>query len=154
MVTTTINVIPVLYVNNPETGYYTKTPQQFTKEVFKTMPFELRVEPTQMHEIKCRAKQIIRSRESGKLNRFKFFTGMIPLNRNNCFVGNHCRYSTTKGRFTELVIFIFSPDNSQLLCVYYPEFDKCNTREQVQFANAELPRLLGRFDFPLTKGLL
>lgn len=133
--------IPTWYENNPETGYYTKTSKQPIKEVFLTMPYELRVESTQIEDIKTNARLIIRSREKFKNNTYKFFTGLVQIYDTNCYIGNHYKFTKT-GKKTSLVIFCFSENNSRLYCFYFPDFDKENIRERVQYAGKILPTLL------------
>ena len=135
--------VPVWYKNNPETGYYTKTPEQPQKEVFNTMPYELRVEKTQAENIKQNAKRIIRSREKTSNDKYKFFTGIKEIYDTNCFVGDHLKV-TRKGQDKSLVIFCFSHDNSYLRCFYFPGFCKFSSDENLLLATKILPYLLNQ----------
>ena len=56
----------VFYATNQQTGYYTKTEKQTELTPVMRLPYELKVEPTQLHQIKCNATQIIMGKEKFK----------------------------------------------------------------------------------------
>jgi hypothetical protein len=135
------NFIPIWYENNPQSGYYTKTICQPTKRVFLTMPYELRVERTQVSNIRLNAEYLIRSKEKKKNGSYCLLTGLIRLPDTNFFVGNNARYNNSS-KITELIIFCFSKDNSRLRTFYFPNFDKVTIKDRVDFAIEIIPHLL------------
>lgn len=111
----------VQYANNPETGNYTKTPEQPEKTPVLRLPYEVKIEPTQLHQIKCNAAQIIRGKETYKNGAFKFFTGLQPTKFKQWFAGND--YENLKGqKVLSLCLFHFSMDNSRLTIYYFGRF--------------------------------
>ena len=83
----------VSYANNPATGYYIKTIEQPAITPVMRLPYELKIEPTQLHQIKCNAAQIIRGKEKFKKGGFKFFTGMQPTDFKQWYAGNDYEYN-------------------------------------------------------------
>ena len=130
----------VFYQNNPQTGYYTKTKQQPEKTPVMRLPYELKVEPTQLHQIKCNALQIIRGKETFKSGVFKFFTGLQNTNFNQWQSGND--YEILKGqKKLSLCFFHFSDDNSQLTVFYFGRFYIDNPEARERFINDVIPVL-------------
>ena len=130
----------VFYANDPQTGYYTKTIEQPEKTPVMRLPYQLKVEPTQLHQIKCNALQIIRGRETFKNGAFKFFTGLQPTSFRNWSTGND--YEKLKGqKILSLCFFQFTKDNSRLTVFYCGRFyiDKLEARER--FINDVIPVL-------------
>lgn len=131
----------VFYRNHPQTGYYTKTARQPDKIPVMRLPYELKVETTQLHQIKCNALQIIRGREKYKNGKYKFFTGLQETNFQQWFSGND--YELLKGeKILTLCLFHFSQDNSQLTVFYFSRYylEKREARER--FINDIIPSLL------------
>lgn len=134
----------VFYMNNPQTGYYTKTPQQPEKMPVMRLPYELKVEPTQLHQIKCNALQIIRGREKYRNGNFKFFTGLRDTDFNQWFAGND--YERLKGeKILSLCLFHFSDDNSRLTVFYFGRFYIDNREARDLFINDVIPSLLRKY---------
>ena len=131
----------VFYRNHPQTGYYTKTAQQPEKTPVMRLPYELKVEPTQLHQIKCNALQIIRGRQKFKKGSYKFFTGLQETNFKQWFAGNDYEFIKGEKKLT-LWLFHFSQDNSALTTFYFGRFyiDKREARER--FINDAIPYLL------------
>ena len=105
------------------------------------IPYELKVEPTQLHQIKCNALQIIRGREKFKKGSYKFFTGLQETNFKQWFAGND--YEFIKGeKKLSLCLFHFTKDNSRLTVFYFGRFyiDRREAREL--FINDSIPYLL------------
>ena len=141
----------VFYKNNPQTGYYTKTEQQPEKTPVMRLPYELKVEPTQRHKIKCNALQIIRGKETFKSGAFKFFTGLQNTNFNQWQSGNH--YLKLKGvKKLSLCLFHFSSDNSQLTVFYFGLFYIDNPEARERFINDVIPVLNERLQLLNIKG--
>lgn len=134
----------VFYANDAQTGYYTKTPQQPDKTPVMRLPYQLKVEPTQLHQIKCNATQIIRGKETFKSGAFKFFTGLQPTNYKEWFAGND--YENLKGqKQLSLCLFNFSTDNSRLTVVYFGRFYIDNPAVRERFINDVIPVLKERY---------
>ena len=133
----------VFYRNNPQTGYYTKTEQQPEITPVMRLPYQLKVENTQLHQIKCNATQIIRGKEIYKSGSFKFFTGMQETNFKQWFAGNDYEFSRGQ-KILSLSLFHFSMDNSRLTVFYFGRFyiDRREAREK--FINDITPVLLRR----------
>ena len=131
----------VFYRNHPQTGYYTKTAQQPEKTPVMRLPYELKVEPTQLHEIKCNALEIIRGKEKFNKGGFKFFTGLQETEFKQWYAGND--YEFSKGqKILTLCLFHFSEDNSRLTVFYFSRYylEKREARER--FINDIIPALL------------
>jgi hypothetical protein len=131
----------VFYRNHPQTGYYTKTAQQPEKTPVMRLPYELKVEPTQLHQIKCNAKEIIRSKERYSKGGFKFFTGLQDTDFKQWFAGND--YERLQGeKILTLCLFHFSEDNSRLTVFYFSRYylEKREARERI--INDIIPSLL------------
>ena len=131
----------VFYANNPQTGYYHKTEQQTEKTPVMRLPYQLKVEPTQLHQIKCNASQIIRGKETFKNGAFKFFTGMKETVFEQWFVGND--YENLQGeKVLSLCLFHFTMNNGRLTVFYFSRFyiDKLEARDR--FINDMIPALL------------
>lgn len=131
----------VFYRNHPQTGYYTKTARQPEKISAMRLPYELKVEPTQLHQIKCNALQIIRGREKFKKGSYKFFTGLQETDFKQWFTGND--FEKLKGeKILTLCLFHFSEDNSRLTVFYFSRYylEKKEARER--FVNDIIPYLI------------
>lgn len=134
----------VFYANDAQTGYYTKTPQQPDKTPVMRLPYQLKVEPTQLHQIKCNATQIIRGKETFKNGVSKFFTGLQHTNYKEWFAGND--YENLKGqKQLSLCLFNFSTDNSRLTVVYFGRFYIDNPAVRERFINDVIPVLKERY---------
>ena len=131
----------VFYANDPQTGYYTKTPQQPEKTPVMRLQYKLKVEPSILHQIKCNASQIIREKESfKKIGAFKFFTGLQPANFLQWFTGND--YEKLKGqKILSMCFFQFSVDNSRLTVFYFGRFYIDNRAARERFINEVIPVL-------------
>lgn len=131
----------VFFRNQPQTGYYTKTARQPENMPVMRIPYELKVEPTQLHQIKCNALQIIRGREKFKKGSYKFFTGLQETNFKQWFAGND--YEFIKGeKKLSLCLFHFTEDNSRLTVFYFGRF-YIDRREAAElFINDSIPYLL------------
>lgn len=136
----------VYYTNNPETGYFTKTEKQAEKTPVMRLPYQLKVEPTQLHQIKCNAQTIIRGKEKFKTTNgnFKFFTGLQETDFKYWFVGNDYEY--IKGvKVLSLVIFHFSNENDFLNVYYFSRFYKEQSTKRREFVNNIVPKLMIRY---------
>ena len=111
------NYKAVFYELNPKTGYYTKTAQQPDKTPVMRLPYELKVEPTQLHQIKTNAKQIIRGKEKTKSGAFKFFTGLQGTEFNQWQSGDD--YEMRAGQKQKSICLFHFIDNNARLVVYY-----------------------------------
>ena len=131
----------VFYANDPQTGYYNKTPQQPHKTAVMRLPYQLIVEPTQRQQIKCNAAQLIRGKEKFKKSEsFKFLTGLQDANCCQWFTGND--YENLKGKKKlSLCLFKFSVDNSRLAVFYFGRFYIDNWQAREQFVNIIIPIL-------------
>jgi len=131
----------VFYRNNPQTGYYTKSEQQPEKTPVMRLPYDLKVESTQLHQIKCNALQIIRGKEKFAKGSFRFFTGMQNTNFQQWFAGNDYEFSRGQ-KILSLCLFQFTQDNSRLTVFYFGRFyiDRRESRER--FINDAIPHLL------------
>lgn len=129
------------FLNHPQTGYFTKTPQQPDKVPVLRLPYELKVEPTQLYQIKCNALQIIRGREKYKKGSFKFFTGLRETKFNQWFAGND--YEFSKGiKIISLCLFHFTQDNSRLTVFYFGRYYIDNREAREKFINSAIPILI------------
>lgn len=136
----------VYYTNNPETGYFTKSEKQAEKTPVMRLPFQLKVEPTQLHQIKCNAKTIIRGKEKYKTTNgnFKFFTGLQETDFKLWFLGNDYEY--VKGqKVLSLVLFHFSNENDCLNVYYFSRFYKEQSAMRMEFVNSIVPKLMNRY---------
>lgn len=142
----------VNYVNDPQTGYYTKTAEQPEKTPVMRLPYQLKVEPTILHQIKCNALQIIRGKETFKNNgAFKFFTGLQDANLFQWFAGND--YEKLKGqKKLSLCLFKFSVDNSRLTVFYFGRFYIDNPEARERFIRSVIPALKERLLLLNTNG--
>jgi len=133
------------YANDPQTGYYTKTEQQPEKTPVMRLPYQLKVEPTILHQIKCNALQIIRGKETFKKSGgFKFFTGLQDAKYFQWFTGND--YEKLKGeKILSLCLFNFSVDNSRLTVFYFGRFYIDNPEARERFVNDVIPVLKERY---------
>lgn len=133
----------IAYANNPQTGYYTKTPEQHDKTPVMRLPYELKVEPTQLHHIKCNATHLIRGKEKFKNGKFKFFTGLQPTVFEQWFSGDD--YEFIQGQKVQsLCLFHFKTNNSRLSVFYFSRFYIDNPAARDRFINAAIPVLLKR----------
>ena len=131
----------VVYLNDQQTGYYTKSPGQPEKTPVMRLPYQLKVEPTQLHQIKCNALQIIRGREIFKSGAFKFFTGLQETNFKQWYAGNDYELLKT-GKRLSLCLFHFTTAGDRLTVFYFARYyiDKRETRER--FISSVIPALL------------
>lgn len=134
----------VFYGNDPQTGYYTKLAEQPGKTPVMRLPYQLKVEPTQLHEIKCNATQIIRGKETFKNGSFKFFTGLQLTSFIQWFAGNDYEH-VLNDKILTICIFCFSANNNRLNVFYFSRFyiDKREAREK--FINDVIPGLLKKY---------
>ena len=131
----------VNYANDPMTGYYTKTIQQIDKTPVMRLPYQLKVERTQLHQIKCNATLIIRGNEKYKNGNFKFFTGLQNSHFKQWFAGND--YENLQGKkVLSLCLFKFSLDNSRLTVIYISRFYIDNSQVREEFINDVIPVIL------------
>ena len=144
----------VCYTNNLQTGYYTKTAEQPEKTPVMRLPYQLKIEPTQLHQIKCNARQVIRGKETFKKSgAFKFFTGLQPVNFPNWSTGND--YENLKGqKKLSLCLFKFSANNSRLTVYYFGRFYIDNPEARQRFINDVIPALEKSLQAINTKGEL
>jgi hypothetical protein len=136
----------VKYASNPETGFFTKTEKQVEKTPVMRLPFHLKVEPTQLHQIKCNAKLIIRGREKYKTpnGNFKFFTGLQETDFEHWFLGND--YEFLKGqKVLSLVLFHFSNENDYLNIYYFSRYYKEQSKQRIEFVRSVIPQLMNRY---------
>jgi hypothetical protein len=136
----------VYYNNNPETGYFTKTEKQAEKTPVMRLPFQLKVEPTQLHQIKCNAPTIIRGKEKYKTpnGNFKFFTGLQETDFKYWYLGNDYEY--VKGqKVLSLVLFHFSNENDYLNVYYFSRFYKEQSEQRIDFVRSIVPQLMNRY---------
>jgi hypothetical protein len=126
----------VEYLLNLETGYYEKQP---TRISFNKLPDELKVERTVEERIRLQgANEIIRGRVSN--GKYKFFTGLIPINFDNSFIGNN--YEFLKGvKRTSLIIFSFVDNDSRLIVFYFNQWYIDNRKERLIFSDSFLNKL-------------
>ena len=113
----------IYYTNNPETGYFTKTEKQAEKPPVMRLPYELKVEATQLHQIKSNAPTIIRGKEKFKTKggSFKFFTGLQETQFKHWFLGNDYEFIMGK-KVLSLVLFHFSNENDSLTVYYFGRY--------------------------------
>lgn len=134
----------VFYGNDPQTGYYTKLAEQPSKTPVMRLPYQLKVEPTQLHEIKCNATLIIRGKETFKNGSFKFFTGLQLTSFTQWFAGND--YEHVQGdKILSICIFCFSANNSRLNVFYFSRFYIDNREAREKFINDVIPGLLKKY---------
>ena len=131
---------PVYYAYDPETGNYSKTPQNALKTPVMRLPFELKTEPAILHQIKCNAREIIRGKEKFKSGSFKFFTGMQATDFKQWFSGNDYELMKT-GKTLSLCLFHFSNDKTRLTVFYFGRFYKENRAERERFITGIVPHL-------------
>lgn len=116
------------YKMNPATGYFEKQPE---KIMFNKLPYELKVEPTMEEKIRSQgAKEIIRGRV--KNGKYQFFTGLIPVNGNESFEGNHYEFINGK-KILSLAVFKFTNDSTELTVYFFNHWYKQNREERVRF---------------------
>jgi hypothetical protein len=136
----------VYYTNNQEIGYFTKTEKQAEKTPVMRLPFQLKVEPTQLHQIKCNAQTIIRGKEKYKTQNgnFKFFTGLQETDFKHWYLGNDYEY--VKGqKVLSLVLFHFSNENDFLNVYYFSRFYKEQSKQRIEFVRSIVPQLMNRY---------
>ncbi len=105
------------------------------------IPYELKVEPTQIHKIKCNALQIIRGKETFKSGAFKFFTGLQETSFNNWFVGND--YENLKeGKRLSLCLFHFTTARDRLTVFYFSRYYIEYREARERFITNVIPTLL------------
>ena len=134
----------VLYRNNQQTGYYTKTVKQPEITPVMRLPYELKIEPTQLHQIKCNAKRVIRGKEKFKgKDSYKFFTGLQETDFLQWYSGNYYEYINGQ-KVQSLCLFLTTMDNDLLTVFYFGRFYKENPTERERFINSAIPVLLKR----------
>ena len=131
----------VIFANNPQTGYYTKTSKQPCKTPVMCLPYELKVEPTQLHQIKCNALQIIRGKETFKSGAFKFFTGIQETGVNQWYAGNDYEILKTGKRLT-LCLFHFTKEGERLTVFYFSRYYIENREARERFIATAIDKLL------------
>jgi hypothetical protein len=133
----------VFYANNSQTGYYTKTQEQPSKTPVMRLPYELKVEPTQLHQIKCNATLVIRGKEKLKKGNFKFFTGLQPTVYEQWFSGNDYEFIHSQ-KVQSLCLFHFTMNNGRLTVFYFSRFYIDNPAARERFINDAIQVLLKR----------
>ena len=131
----------VFYANDPETGYYTKTPQQLEKTPVMRLQYQLKVEPTILHLIKCNFSQIIRGKETfKKVECLNFLPACsLPIFRNGLPAID---YEKLKGqKILSMCFFQFPVDNSRLTHFYFGRFYIDNRGARECFINEVIPVL-------------
>jgi hypothetical protein len=120
----------VTYTKNVQTDYYEKQPSKLS---FKKLPFELKVETTQVQQIKQQgANEVICSRK--KNGKYLFFTGLQKTNFINCYLGND--YAIVKGvKKLSIVVFQFTDNDKTLIVYYFNLFYKDAPTERLRFTN-------------------
>ena len=136
----------VFYTNDLKTGYYAKTGSLPPKTAVMRLPYELKVEPTQLHQIKCNALEIIRGKEKFKMGSFKFFTGLQETNFKQWFSGNDYEFSRGQ-KILSLCLFHFSADYSRLTVFYFGRFYIEKREARDRFIDAVIPSLIKRHFF-------
>lgn len=131
----------VFYANDPQTGYFTKTAKQPDKTPVMRLPYELKVEPTQLHQIKCNALQIIRGKETFKSGSFKFFTGIQETPFKQWFAGNDYEILKT-GKKLSLCLFHFTNEGDRLTVFYFGRYYIENREVRERFITNVIPTLL------------
>lgn len=122
------NYTEAKYKMNAATGYYEKQPE---KIAFNKLPYELKVEVTMEEKIRSQgAKEIIHGRI--KNNKYQFFTGLIPVGKPDCYVGNDYEF-VNKVKKLSLVIFRFTEANSLLTLYYFNRYYKENREQRERF---------------------
>lgn len=129
------------YANDPQTGYYTKTAEQPEKTPVMRLPYQLKVEPTQLHQIKCNALQIIRGKEKSKNGGFKFFTGLQDTGFKQWYAGNDYEFSKGQKKLS-LCLFHFTMNNNRLTVFYFGRFYIDNPTARERFINDITPWLI------------
>jgi hypothetical protein len=132
----------VYYTNNPETGYFTKTVKQAEKTSVMRLPYQLKVEKTQLTQIKCNAQRIIRGKEKYKSNsnNFKFFTGLQETQFKDWFLGNDYEFILGK-KVLSLVLFHFSNENDYLNVYYFSRYYIKQISKRQEFINVIVPQI-------------
>ena len=135
----------VFYRNHPQTGYYTKTAKQPDTTPVMRLPYELKIEPTQLHQIKCNAKKIIRGKEKFKgKDSYKFFTGLQETDFLQWYSGNYYEYIQGV-KIQSLCLFHITNDNDQLTVFYFGRFYKDSPTDRERFTNSAIPVLLKQY---------
>lgn len=136
------NFKTIYYANNPETGYFTKTHFQPDITPLMKLPYELKIEPTQLHHIKTNAAKIIRGKEKFKSSKenYKFFTGLQETAHEGWYSGND--YEFKNGiKILSLILFNISKGNDFLTVYYFNRFYLNNSRERFKFIYNIIPEL-------------
>ena len=141
----------VFYANDPQTGYYTKTIEQPEKTSVMRLPYRLKVEPTQLCQIKCNALQIIRGKETFKSGGFKFFTGLQPTNFLHWYTGYEYENLQSENLLS-LCFFKFSKDNNRLTVFYCVRLYEKKQEVRERFTNDVIPVLNHRLLLQNTNG--
>ena len=121
--------VMVCYALNPQTGRYTKKPERIP---FNKLPVDLKIEHSQKDFLKQQgANEVITGRiKNGKR---EFFTGLIPVHNSTAwYFGNDFDF-TPDGKKYSLIVFNFSPDNSELIVFYFNHYYKHNREQRVNF---------------------
>ena len=106
------------------------------------LPYELKVESTQLHQIKCNAAKIIRGKETFKKSgAFKFFTGLQETSFKNWFAGND--YENLKeGKRLSLCLFYFATAGDLLIIFYFSRYYIEYREARERFITDTIPKLL------------
>lgn len=134
----------VIYLFNPETGYYQKAAIQPEPYAVNAMPYELKRERTMAAQIKSHAAEILTIRERKKTNGSKkLLTGLEPLQHfaRNWFYGNHFRMNKGQKILSD-ILFHFSDDLTTLNAFYFSGFHKGNKELRERFAAQIIPLLI------------
>lgn len=139
----TFNTLPnhktIVYELNQQSGYYTKSDTQPERYPVMRLPFELKISPTQATHIKVNASELLHSKLQN--DKYKFFTGLQPLNYANWFIGND--FEMVRGKkITSMVITYVTNDRTKLVVYYFARFDKSNALLRTSFANSIIPYLI------------
>lgn len=132
----------VIYLFNPETGYYQKAAIQPEPYAVNAMPYELKRERTMAAQIVV--AQILTIRAYKKTNGSKkLLTGLEPLQHiaQNWFYGNHYRMNKGQKLLSD-ILFHFSDDLTTLNAFYFSGFHKDNKELRERFAAQIIPLLI------------
>jgi hypothetical protein len=118
------------YALDGGTGWYLKEPQRIA---FAKMPQRLKVEQTQDPKIRANgANELIHGPETG--GKWKFFTGMVPLNVAGWYEGNAFEYRNGQG-IRSLVLFRFTQRDAVLTVFYFTGWYQQGSEQRMQSAN-------------------
>lgn len=120
----------ITYALDGGTGWYLKEPQRIA---FAKMPQRLKVEQTQDPKIRANgARELIHGPEVG--GKWKFFTGMVPLDTAGWYEGNAYEYRNGQGT-RSLVLFRFTQRDAVLTVFYFTGWYQQGRELRMQGAN-------------------